>query len=1481
MLTIKKDRPDFNYKTLRKGAIALLGPKKASELLDQAFKSNRGFLNLLAHMGHACAHYRKTPDGDPLYPDSPLESPQKNSGYTMAQAIEEFNEVQRMGTFEGYRQHLGHRIRSPKQFETNSRNKIELVENAGGEGTKLQVILSTKSLGDFVKTAEETGKSQATFKIEEGAREGLRNRKLELVWRDELTSRPEVIRLQIGNQFDTALALSKENRTSVKTELLRISEQTTGKSVPLTNSIEIDDVVEDVPGSIRVSFRFPEIQKKITQNEELSQGNENKLVHPGLGTITDKAIRNHAAENYGCNGRDLVDTSNEIAISLEKEVARMAAAWHKVETPSQEQIQEFLEDYTITALTGKERLQPKTRIESLSRKAEIPTQEEEGSLYARYTKNASEAIQTKSNNIGQGSPSELGGKNLLDRIARKEIEEILEPNGKNPENDYYARVAKELGTDPETFRGQHRFMLETWFGVGVGEIERGTPNLTLKTPFLTESDEEDLEEEREKWSQMRFQKGGTRAETEDGKTHEIVELEVGEWIAGKGTVDLSMPNEPALLHRLTRNAPRRDGLPTPNEMGQTSADYMPRIFRKNLTLPKKLEDLLTPEGKKDLEEKRINGSDNAHQKLDQLQKMLSDWSSRYKPLRADSPNPTERRLTSWLLEVAQENQNPIEGETAKANRIEEINSIFTYATPQIGFYPRGAETPSWTQNVPARSSALPLKLLCGTGYEELADSHNDLDTVKTMAIRWANANAVNCFEDIQPEKKGIWQDLIGISEKPEALVEHSILAEILQTPDWSKNYWDGIGLPKGKASLPTHLKALSDLVGDSTSSPQTMQWAGEETPIADVIDWLQNNLQIQVGLDESEKEKAKEAVTKDGEAFLAKIEKAQNAFLTSHQKIEGELNKTVGMLIQTSANPEEDTEIDELENVLSSIQDLLPAQEKETSELLTVLLAQKREIISLEVNGKQVQAAKSPNGQWKIPGLDAQTTETVLKRIEAAEAILKNPEDPTLTTEQKNAYQTAKNLANEEKIQANREIIFKAIETLPKSFQTQGLTGELVQATLRTLQKLENINQLERNLELQTKNWEVDLDKDNKVDVWNATQGAIFNAEIEVQQLLNRIFQNYNTEENITKNIEEFFSKEEIDEASKRLQTGDKAGVAQTLQAKILTKTKGEKAEFAQTISELRNELSREVSDQKENVEKLLQGEGSNNHIVSEILLTKHTKRLEETKIRQKVEKIRQVILSQINDKKKETKNTIEPEKLKQIKEEISIIEGKANNLPTIGSPHRIAPLQIAVDIQDDKTTITTNKVWAKAWLQTPEGKKNLTARINLAKWLTTKKGEEMSRLTALETLSKLGYQTPEENIQNTGMSEAADRVTKELGDDLKALELDNSSPVALGILVAHSTFIKTDKNRAGKLSDKTLTACKKETPKLAQEEKITTLLDTKVKGRSIESPYEKVRQEKEGGKANNREDNLPTRQRINRSLKAIQMMDSPQLQVV
>lgn len=1354
---------DFDYKALGQATNLLLGKAKADVLLKDT--SPKGVLKLIGELEAEAKNVRRDPKKE--FPkDTTYRRSKEELENLREQMVRDIYTWRTLWSKQSLLNSLPYRLRSQNQLKALTSNEIEQIGREGENGPEITARVSIDSLPELVKQAENSGYAKLSFEVPQKDIEFVKNKlkqgNITITLRDELQERPELKRIILGNQNYRAQRLAREKKTNPKTEILGIANSFSGSIVVLSNNSRVTNVVEkETPKGIQleVELMFPEI---------LSAFEKNGRDSGGLGVISDGRLKTHCSNAYGCNGRDFLSSIPEISESLKSNLNDATKIWFDKESVNQEEINNFIEEFSILSLclrhepTPVGRLEPYKSLVKSSADIAVGVSRDHASTFEAGPENSfsKEILEDTRINMPT-SASVLAGEDWIDNLVNNELYQTYKTTrGQNYsqeiENTYGIKdAARKMELIERNFWRvpNQKFLL----------LDGGPKNITLASYYLSNEMEEEYELKKEEQEQELFNSKAenilVQVDRETKSKKQIIDK--AEWIQEKNPIKISLPYNGNVLHRLTRYPNRSSGLSiktTRAEKFDEEISLSSKDFRRIPAKPDgkniSIEDCLTNSALQELQKVRAQGTQEQLEEIKRISSLLEQWQSSLRRLSITGENPLDIKVYRWLESLSQNKDE------SKATSLAELTTMLGASVSQTGRLPYENDKGVEHFSMPARSNTIALKLLCGTGFKEIegfeleekyntevlredAIANNPAKLWDTV-IRWQNAENAHEME-LNSKTPKLLVDLETIvtadNFNPTELVTHAIKAELSELPDFKAEYLQKIGIKDGLNSVPKEFRYYADIFCPIDSSPETTTIKGEETPIEDVITSLKEQ-----GIDISLSKEEEGRVQNAPEAALTSWRQDIITIIENLNKVDAPTNKDAEIDLILSTEPSEPSEPsepkeasdissertsnlstsnsnkDEVDPFMESIALLhqeIPQSEEDLKDIIKSLITHNPQKVKVNTPEGTIELIRGSNNSWSTKSKSPQGPKAMELFNKAQEVIINNKPE-TLESTGKDidlTYLEAKTEARRTRLFENIDQLPKVLSTLPKELAQCPRIKELCEPLniLATqIQEAKKASALGENL---IRGWMGAPEE--KENTWGWDQ-SILNPIGSIEYLCDKITgkkesQNSSMtlesqEASKTENKASYFThtlirdSEKI-EAVERLRTNGSVVAGNFLIESLNNNLLAIKAQASNSLPELIGDLEKELT--------TLLEQSHSKEVKDFVCETSPIKRLLEDKTKYRILESK---LREINKELSETKGTV-----RNISKDVS----DGSKIETVEHDQIGKDILMGANYKQSTnyevnptcTEIKTNKLWATRWLNSELGKQNLEQRIHLNRW--------------------------------------------------------------------------------------------------------------------------------------------------------------------
>jgi hypothetical protein len=1342
------------------------------------------------------------------------------------------------------------RIRSKNQYKAINTTEVESIKGKDG-ATEVVIRVSQKDLPKFIAEAEKTGFSSLEITVdaddEDYTKAQLKKADVLFIFRDELTQRPEAKRIAQGNKLKPILRDARGSKRTPREVSNELSGQFTGGTVQLGRGAKITDISEKERKGSKVTWKIsallPEVKEAI---------NKDPLGIAGQGAITDRQLKQHCSNEYGCNGRHFVAAAGEIAGHLNKNLEDATKKWFNKESISNDDIQTFLEEYyTLTVCLDRDlksinSLEPtRNIIKGVSELIPSKGLDDASNHPSAETSYSVNAIGEQKLNMPVSS-SIAAGTQWLKSLKQDQIEQSINtPQAK----EYNANLEKVFSI--QNIEHKIKLIEENYYRIPddpsqIDSLDGGPEKIFMVAHNLSNELMERYEETMEKQEAEMFNSKSEEPKDYEGVTKIVIDdkeigatrtintparkkeiIDKAEFIKQQKPIALSLPNRGEVIRRLAKYPHRASGLDfdrSDAEKYDNEISLSPKPRRASPRKPDgdsiKIEDCLTLEGIEDLKSKSKEG--NYFKEIGKIKDLLDNWQSN-KLITPNSKSPLDRNLYRWLSQVA------LNREEEKAKSLEELSRIFNSAVSNAGKLPYETERGVERFATPLRSSPLPLMLLCGIGYDKLAktkngeielrvDGRETEDPAKAfdLTLRWTNAENLHRMPLKDTEENYI-NDLEEIIKEDDndKLLEHCTLVESSNIPNFLDNYLESIGTTRNLPEIDEENSHYKELIAPLSSSPIMMRLGGEEAPIDGLVDLLSKE-----GIDISLNEQEQERVDLAAELALDSWRKTLGRTISKLESFLAPIKKDIKMeLFLTTPSldiPEED---DPFEKAITELHEFVPQSADDLRSVTTNLLAYNAQNITLKTQYGEIILTRGSNNTW--------TTKSTATGAKEALDVVNNAQGLIDSTER--GPEDGLFLAECQK-DAERVILFENIEKLSPAMDSLPQTIKF-KTNIREIKEPINIlgTQLEKaKLASKYGNQLLDAMADetpNPDNPWGHGQ-AVLNPRGSINFLCNKITQEDRAyfdqagERIPEEKTSSYFSRQLITQENKEQaievlkKSGTKAA-ANYLKEELAKNTDAIIDQAAQTLPGMVKEIRSMMSQLLEHsyTDKAKEALDKNTPI-SKIISEKQRGRILEKKINDEI--------SQIRGTAKDSRGLID-----------KLVSQRAS--------------KNKVTISSNNTGLKTDKLWVKEWLSSKNGRLNLSQRFNTACWVKSlrEKSNAKTAIAFLEFCHHRGLDNIPKAIKEGALNkDETNAISKQLENFKSALDrlgVPEDSNLKVKLVAAFNLHTTTDRKKYSKLwdpnNDVALQAIKpKGETKLLDKEVELDLAITG--GKSTPSPY-------------------------------------------
>lgn len=954
--------------------------------------------------------------------------------------------------------------------------------------------------------------------------------------------------------------------------------------------------------------------------------------------------------------------------------------------------------------------------------------------------------------------------------------------------------------------------------LGVRSLDGGAEKVIFETFQLSEELEEEFLEAKEERNQEIFE--GKSEEPRDRETGALLrELEKDTWIMEQKPIILELPSRGPALHRLLKYQTPSKSLGPRKTKAQTMDPTLSLPKNNNKPLLSELGkeislyEILSEQAKSEIQEIEAQGNPQQTRTLKAFTNLLKQWQNS-KSIKAFSRNPLERLLFHWFNGLAQGK------EEEKIKSFSEIETlVYSSYLNVLGREPWELDkTPEELTN-PVISSTLPLELLCGV-RERIGPITNDPELLLDLTRRWANADLVNNL----PYEKGKehWLNKLQEAIEKNELEFHCLLAELQYQPDFDSDYLSSIGMPFGEESLPQELLKYGDILYPAQHNPLILNISGEPFPLQDSINYIIENqrreqeflkdriksfeqdlsrLESEQVENPSEKESLKksyqeainifleevarkqelikevEALSKislpDGELLIDKklsqwgegLEESLRTLMLAEGPIAQEV-PTLEVVSRTSGSQG-------FEGILEVLEETLPGSTNNTKAITQTLLAfnsKRIEVISQTGRG----FLRKGSSQTWFPETKAEWLKDIADEVNHVEALLSGKQIPT-EQEQKD-LQAGKKAAYHSRLLENYKFINLAIENLPPCFKHSKEAKDTLKQALGTTELLDQLSHQRKVVE-EVAQAIMELE-DQEEDPWRQDTKLT-----DINILMGKVTKTLNLRTSSQETLA-LLGSEDIQEVKTLLDGGDYRQAANVLKTRAGSNYISLRTclaeELQNALKETRFLLQKNIEESKSpRTREVFYGFGG----VKRLLLDKERRLIYEPALRKLAAK------AQIKNKVTILQGRKKPP--------LEITTGGSDLFATNGAK---TPLHIEMDPATKK--IKTNKLWVKAWVETPTGREHLEQRINTTQWISKCSWKGTAPTTALAfiafckhrklyNITHLISKSPDHALENKFVQGALERFEKALCK----IGIDSSASLNTKLYAAYAIHQYTQSN--------------------------------------------------------------------------------------
>jgi hypothetical protein len=814
----------------------------------------------------------------------------------------------------------------------------------------------------------------------------------------------------------------------------------------------------------------------------------------------------------------------------------------------------------------------------------------------------------------------------------------------------------------------------------------------------------------------------------------------------------------------------------------------------------------------------------------------------------------------------------------KATSLNELSTLLGPAVSLSGRLPFEAEKSAVHFSTPVRSNPLPLRLLCGDGFEDLVV--NDVSTSSKsqkrinrasgnteplienpallwdMVNRWQNAESAH-EASLNTKEATLIESLEAAIESndPNALLEHAIHIELSQVPDYRSEYLEKIGLPNGVADLPKDMRPMADLFLPLQSSPETMTVKGEETPVVPLLNYLEQQ-GIEISLSAEENAQVVSATEKALEEWRKKIINSLEG-LKNIESPTGKDSKIELILTEKLEKTENSSESDPFMDSIALLHEELPQSEEDLKTVLTALLTDKPQKINVQTPDGDLQLEKGSSKTWTSKSKSNDVTKA-LEVLNKAESLIEAADSGSINEEDKHlepVLAQAKFAAKKTRLFENIEKLPAILKSLPpelsKAHKIKSLSDPLyILAT--QLEEAKKATSIGKNL---IEGW---MDTpDEKESPWGWDQ-AVLNPSGSIEWLCNKITGEDKELPSLMTNPEDvpekrpsYFARRLIGEKEKaeaieRLKIGGTTAAGIYLIETLDSSIQAVKEQAGENLPSLIDDMSKELENliEKSHTPEAKQYLNERSPI-GRIIEDKTKYRLLEKKIIKKIQELSEVSNSEKGMKKQ--KNISDFESTSEVTEDIA----------TDTIPGRGEKTLVRFAISKDGNNVRSNKIWASNWLITAKGLGNIAERQNVAKWVKDVKdiASPQAAIAFLEFCKHRELLNVPHAISQGKMDKDSQKIVinglSEFKKALETLSVNTKDASIKTVLLAGAALNQqASKSKLYSKWDKALDndLVQVKSDNIDRNVKMTTVFDPKIEGtKKIASPYLKARELKSG----------------------------------
>jgi len=1313
----RKTNLNFDIKTMARASGLLLGKNKTEEYLK--FKTTKELLRWIGELEEAALIIQKNRNAE--FPkDLQSKSSKESLENERRELVSSILSLRNLYNIESSELESLIRIRSKNQYEAINKSSVESIKNKEG-ATEVTIRVAQKDLTSFVNEGERTGYSKLTIEVPEDEEDYIKGQLKKgdvlFLFRDELTQRPEPKRIAQGNKLRGILRDARSSKKTPKDIAKEQGATFTGNAIQLSRNSKITDISEKKRENgvvtLEISALLPEVREAI---------NKDPKGEAGRGAITDRQLKQHCSNEYGCNGRDFLGASKMIVESLNKNLLQATKQWFSKDQITEKDTEQFLEEYYTLTICLDQNLDSLNNLEDartiVKSTDELVPSKSLGGMGREKDPETAYAL----NAIGQqvlnmpASASIVAGQEWLKNLKeRKKSQSVESPQAKEY-NAFLEKtfaindVSKKIGLIEENFyRIPNDISQEKSLDGGPAQIQMVAHQLSNE---LIEKYEETKEKQENEIFDSKSEElkdyegvqrivvddkeiGATRTVNSPAKKKEI--LDKAEFIRRQKKISLSLPYRGEVLRRLTKYPYRSSGLDferSEAEKFDNEISLSPKPRKATPKMPNggmiRIEDCLSPEGLEDLKIK--SNQEEFLGEIARIKDTLEAWQTN-KLISPSNKNPIDRNVYRWLVSLTSGQTNE------KANSLEELSRVMNSSVANAGRVPYESERSPDRFATPLRSSPVPLMLLCGVGFDRLANIKNgevDLKVEGTdiedpakaydLTLRWTNAENLHRMP-LKDVGEAYIEDLeAAVASGDEMkLIEHAASIELSSLPDFKTSYLESIGTTECLVEIDEENKQYKDLVQPLSSSPLMMVVGGEEMPISEMISFLEKE-GIKIDLTETEKEK----IELSPEITLDLWRKDLQKTVSKIDEFFAPVSKEVFLDVFMPEEGTEETEEDPFLKAISELHENIPQSADQLKSVVVALLAHNPQKLTLSTQEEKIILTKGSDNKWTSKGKD-QKSQKATELVNQAQSLIlskeKAPEDHLLLQECEK--------------EAGKIILFENI----------GKLGPAIQSLPQSIVGRSNIRELRESLSILTKQLErakassqyghkilseMEDETPNAENPWGHSQ-TILNPRGTIDFICGKIAQEegpaYDSDGNKLpqEKTSTYFSRQLISQDNKE-------------QAVNLLKTSGLKTAALYLKEELeknKEAILQQASQSLPDMVKEIRG------ALTSLIEHSHTEKAKE-------------VLSESNPIAKIIKDKYRGRLLeKKINDNIELLRAESkesrNLIDKLISPRA---LRNKVSIKVNDSAIITDKLWAKSWLSSKSGLESVSKRVNTAQWV-------------------------------------------------------------------------------------------------------------------------------------------------------------------